>query len=162
MVMADVVAVRSIGRRWHVFAVIGAILWLGVGLGVTPAHAGFLYALNNAHAGNTIYGFAVNEATGTLTPLAGSPVPSGGIGSLGSAISETATIHFDSATHASTSSTIYRPRYPPLSERLRRMTLALQPDSPAVHRFLAVPCDSPERLADCRGDSGVTSFNIWT
>jgi hypothetical protein len=39
--------------------------------------AGFVYVLNDATAGNNIYGFAVNEQTGELTPLAGFPVGTG-------------------------------------------------------------------------------------
>lgn len=39
--------------------------------------AGFVYVLNDSTAGNNIYGFAVNEKTGALTPLAGFPVATG-------------------------------------------------------------------------------------
>jgi 6-phosphogluconolactonase (cycloisomerase 2 family) len=48
----------------------------------SPALAGFLYALNDVDgAGNQIYGFNVNEASGALTPLSGFPLATGGNGS---------------------------------------------------------------------------------
>jgi 6-phosphogluconolactonase (cycloisomerase 2 family) len=45
-----------------------------------PSHAGYLYALNDDGAGNSIYGFNVNETSGALTPLAGFPFATGGTG----------------------------------------------------------------------------------
>lgn len=45
--------------------------------GVASAQAGFLYVLNDSTAGNTIYGFSVNETTGQLTALTGFPVATG-------------------------------------------------------------------------------------
>ncbi len=39
--------------------------------------AGFVYVLNDSTTGNNIYGFAVDETTGTLTPLTGFPVATG-------------------------------------------------------------------------------------
>lgn len=47
---------------------------------VSIAHAtdGFLYAVTNDPSGNTINAFSVNELTGTLTPLSGFPVATGG------------------------------------------------------------------------------------
>jgi 6-phosphogluconolactonase (cycloisomerase 2 family) len=138
---------------------------LGVGLGVTPAHAGFLYALNNAHAGNTIYGFAVNEATGTLTPLAGSPVPSGGIGSSGSAISETATIHFDSANarlyvlnDGTPSVSAFRVSASGALTALPFSPIPL-PSTDSWQCLAIHPSGSPLIVG---GDSSVASFNIGT
>lgn len=41
----------------------------------------FVYVLNNNPAGNQVYGFSVNEATGGLTPIAGvNPLATGGNG----------------------------------------------------------------------------------
>jgi 6-phosphogluconolactonase (cycloisomerase 2 family) len=48
------------------------------------AQTGFLYVLNDNTNGNQIYGYAVNEATGALTPLAGFPISTGGNGGGGS------------------------------------------------------------------------------
>lgn len=45
--------------------------------GVATAQAGFLYVLNDNAAGNNIYGFAVDETNGQVTPLAGFPVATG-------------------------------------------------------------------------------------
>jgi len=44
---------------------------------VISAQAGFVYVINDATTGNSIYGFSVNEQTGELTPLAGFPVATG-------------------------------------------------------------------------------------
>ncbi|MFH0938749.1 MAG: beta-propeller fold lactonase family protein [Planctomycetota bacterium] len=51
------------------------------------AATGFLYALNDAAAGNKIYGYSVNEGTGVLTAISGSPIATGGNGG-GAGISE--------------------------------------------------------------------------
>jgi len=48
-----------------------------------PAFAGFLYALNDSNSQTTVgalYGFSVNETTGSLTALPGFPVSTGGAG----------------------------------------------------------------------------------
>ena len=58
------------------------LLALFVAVFAGAANAGFLYVVNDAAAGNTIYGFSVDEATGTVTPLAGFPVASGAGGGL--------------------------------------------------------------------------------
>ncbi len=49
----------------------------------TPAQAGFLYVMRADAAGNQIYGFSVDEATGALTALASFPVTTGGTGNDG-------------------------------------------------------------------------------
>lgn len=46
----------------------------------TQARAGYLYALNDSVVGNTVYGYSVNETTGALTPIPGSPFATGGTG----------------------------------------------------------------------------------
>ncbi len=51
-----------------------AAFWLAV---TNAQAAGFLYALNDSPAGNRIYGFAVDETSGALTPLANFPVVTG-------------------------------------------------------------------------------------
>ncbi len=50
--------------------------------GGTPdgSHSGLVYTLQSAPAGNRIFGFVANEATGALTALPGFPVPTGGRG----------------------------------------------------------------------------------
>lgn len=58
------------------FKVLSCLFLLCVGM-VISAQAGFVYVLNDATAGNNIYGFAVNEQTGELTSLAGFPVSTG-------------------------------------------------------------------------------------
>lgn len=59
----------------------GALLCAALLFGaVTNAQAGYLYALNDSSAGNNIYGYSVNEATGAPVALAGFPVATGGIG----------------------------------------------------------------------------------
>ncbi len=58
-----------------------SFLFLAVLFFVVPnAFGGFLYVVNDATNGNTIYGFAVNEANGALTPLSGFPVSTGHAG----------------------------------------------------------------------------------
>lgn len=54
------------------------------------ARAGVLYAFNDSTAGNRIYGYNVNESTGTLTALAGFPIAAGAGGGL--TVSEEITI----------------------------------------------------------------------
>jgi 6-phosphogluconolactonase (cycloisomerase 2 family) len=52
------------------------------GLVYAPREAAFVYALRQVNGGsNQIHGFRLNPSTGTLTPLAGFPVASGGTGS---------------------------------------------------------------------------------
>ena len=51
-----------------------AVSWLA---STQAKAAGFLYALNDNPAGNRIYGFAVDETSGALTPLANFPVVTG-------------------------------------------------------------------------------------
>jgi hypothetical protein len=61
-----------------------ALIWcalLLVLLLTTQARAGYLYALNDSPAGNTVYGFSVDETNGFLVPLPGSPLATGGTGS---------------------------------------------------------------------------------
>ena len=48
--------------------------------GAVCAQSGMLYILNDSTSGNTIHGFSVDESTGSLTPLAGFPVATGGMG----------------------------------------------------------------------------------
>lgn len=43
--------------------------------------SGNLYVINDSTTGNQIYGFSVNETTGSLTPLIGFPIATGGMGS---------------------------------------------------------------------------------
>lgn len=45
------------------------------------AYGGFIYVVTDSESGNNIYGFAVSEITGDLTPLAGFPVATGFLGS---------------------------------------------------------------------------------
>jgi cysteine-rich repeat protein len=59
-------------RRW-LLAAAGALL------GAAPAPAQYLYVNNNA-AANSVSGYAVNLGTGALSPLPGSPYPTGGAG----------------------------------------------------------------------------------
>lgn len=70
----------------------GALLCAALLFGaVIQAQAGYLYALNDNSAGNNIYGYTVNEATGALTALAGFPIATGGSGA-DSAASEQLTL----------------------------------------------------------------------
>src|SRR5688500_15617035 len=55
--------------------------------GLTQAHAGWLYVLNDDSTGSRIYGFQVNETTGGLTLLPGFPVNPGN-GGINSIVSE--------------------------------------------------------------------------
>ncbi|MBK9215520.1 MAG: beta-propeller fold lactonase family protein [Chloracidobacterium sp.] len=60
--------------------------------GCTPgAGNSYLYALNDDSAGSNIYGFQVDESTGTLTGLAGFPVAAGN-GGINSIVSERMTV----------------------------------------------------------------------
>lgn len=61
-----------------------ALIWcalLLVLLMTTQARAGYLYALNDSPAGNTVYGYSVDETNGFLVPLPGSPLATGDTGS---------------------------------------------------------------------------------
>jgi uncharacterized repeat protein (TIGR01451 family) len=50
------------------------------GMAYLPPTSGLLYSLNDSGTGNKIFAFSVNEATGSLAPLSGFPLNSGGNG----------------------------------------------------------------------------------
>ncbi len=50
------------------------------GMVYLPPTSGLLYSLNDSVTGNKIFAFSVNEATGSLAPLSGFPINSGGNG----------------------------------------------------------------------------------
>ncbi len=82
--MSDMLGARVLYRG--ILALILLIFASGV-----PAHAGFLYLLNDDSTGNRIYGFRVNEATGELTALSGFPV-NAAVGGINNIVSERMTV----------------------------------------------------------------------
>lgn len=62
------------------FSFLSFFLVMLVLFGTSTANAGYVYSIIDSAAGNMIYGYSADEATGELTPLSGFPIATGYLG----------------------------------------------------------------------------------
>jgi 6-phosphogluconolactonase (cycloisomerase 2 family) len=150
---------RQLTRALVLFVTVMVLTYINV----PSAGAGYLYALRNVTGGmNQIYGFQVNELTGTLTPLPGFPINTVGDGS---AFSSSEQLSYDPAKRQlyainDGSSTISAYSVNPRTGALTALPFSPIPLGSGHGFFLAVhPSGSPLVAGNGSNDT-LASFNI--